>query len=50
MGNSSLEGAVRVLSDKKLMNQAVQIARTAQMLELSQIPEFEDVFVREMHF
>lgn len=50
VGNSSLEGAVRVLLDKKLMNQAVQIARTAQMLELSQIPEFEDVFVREMHF
>ncbi|MFN3531186.1 MAG: ASKHA domain-containing protein [Candidatus Brocadia sp.] len=50
VGNSSLEGAVRVLLDKKLVNNAVQIARTAQVMELSQIPDFEGVFVREMHF
>lgn len=49
VGNSSLEGAVKVLLDKKLMNNAVQIARTAQVMELSQIPEFEGFFVREMH-
>lgn len=50
VGNSSLEGAVRMLLNKKLMNDAVQIARTAQVVELSQIPEFESVFIREMHF
>jgi len=50
VGNSSLEGAVRVLLNKKQMNDANKIARTAQVVELSQIPEFEGVFVREMHF
>jgi len=50
VGNSSLEGAVKVLLNKKLVNEAVQIARTAQVVELSQIPEFESVFIREMHF
>ncbi|MCF6156413.1 MAG: DUF4445 domain-containing protein [Candidatus Brocadia sp.] len=50
VGNSSLEGAVKVLLDKKLMNDAVQIARTAQVVELSQIPEFEGVFISEMRF
>lgn len=50
VGNSSLEGAVGALFDTKLMDQAVQIARTAQVVELSQIPEFESLFIREMHF
>lgn len=50
VGNSSLEGAVMVLLNKKLIDNAVQIARTSQVVELSQIPEFEGVFVREMHF
>lgn len=50
VGNSSLEGAVRVLLNKTQMNDAVQIARTAQVVELSQIPEFENIFIREMHF
>lgn len=50
VGNSSLEGAVRILLNKKLIKNAAQIARTAQVIELSQIPEFEGVFVREMHF
>ncbi len=50
VGNSSLEGAVRVLLNKKLIDNAVQIAKTTQVIELSQIQEFEGVFVREMHF
>lgn len=49
-GNSSLGGAVRAILDKNLMHQAVHIARTAHVMELSQIPEFESVFIREMHF
>ncbi|MBI2471336.1 MAG: DUF4445 domain-containing protein [Planctomycetes bacterium] len=50
VGNSSLEGAVRMLLNKELISKAVHIAKTTQVLELSQIPEFEGVFVREMHF
>ncbi|MBM4065894.1 MAG: DUF4445 domain-containing protein [Planctomycetes bacterium] len=50
VGNSSLEGAVRMLLNKELISKAVHIAKTTQVLELSQIPEFESVFVREMHF
>ncbi len=50
VGNSSLEGAVRMLLNKKLMNDAVRLATTAQVMELSQIPDFEDTFVREMRF
>ena len=50
VGNSSLEGAVRMLLNKELISKAVHIAKTTQVLELSQIPEFEAVFVREMHF
>ncbi|HQU32250.1 MAG: DUF4445 domain-containing protein [Planctomycetia bacterium] len=50
VGNSSLEGAVRVLLNKRLVDDAVRIARTAQVVELSRIPEFERVFIREMHF
>ncbi len=50
VGNSSLEGAVRVLLNKNMIKNAVQIARTAQVIELSQIPDFEGVFIREMHF
>ena len=50
VGNSSLEGAVQALLNKKLIHDASRIARTVQVMELSQIPEFEGVFVREMHF
>ena len=50
VGNSSLEGAVRVLLNKKMIKNAAQIAKAAQVIELSQIPEFEGVFIREMHF
>lgn len=50
VGNSSLEGAIRMILDKELMNKAVHIARTAQVLELSRIPEFESTFIREMNF
>jgi uncharacterized 2Fe-2S/4Fe-4S cluster protein (DUF4445 family) len=50
VGNSSLEGAVRMLLNKELMSKAVYIAKTTQVLELSQTSEFEGVFVREMHF
>ncbi|MDN3514378.1 MAG: ASKHA domain-containing protein [Candidatus Brocadia sp.] len=50
VGNSSLEGAVRALLNKKLLNDAIRVARTAQVMELSQAPEFEDVFIRKMHF
>ncbi len=50
VGNSSLEGAVQVLLNKKLVNDASRIARTVQVMELSQVSAFEDIFVREMHF
>ncbi|MBV6342950.1 ASKHA domain-containing protein [Candidatus Magnetobacterium casense] len=50
VGNSSLEGAVRLLLDKELIRESVRIAGNAQVVELSQIPGFEDIFVREMHF
>ncbi len=50
VGNSSLEGAVQALLNKKLVNDASQIARAVQVVELSQFPAFEDIFVKEMHF
>lgn len=50
VGNSSLEGAARVLLNQKLVSDAVRIARTAQVVELSQTPDFESVFIREMRF
>ena len=50
VGNSSLEGAVRMLLNKDLINDAVRIARTAQVVELAQVPDFEDIYIREMHF
>jgi uncharacterized 2Fe-2S/4Fe-4S cluster protein (DUF4445 family) len=50
VGNSSLEGAVQALLNKKLVNDASQIARAVQVMELSQFPTFEDIFVKEMHF
>lgn len=50
VGNSSLEGAVRMLLDKELIRESIRIAGNAQVVELSQIPGFEDIFVREMHF
>jgi hypothetical protein len=33
-----------------MIKNAAQIAKAAQVIELSQIPEFEGVFIREMHF
>lgn len=50
VGNSSLEGAVRILLNKRLLNNAVRIASTAQVLELSQVASFEEIFIREMNF
>lgn len=50
VGNSSLEGAVQALLNKKLVNNASRIARTVQVMELSQVSAFEDIFVKEMHF
>ena len=50
VGNSSLEGAVRMLLDAGLINKSVHIARSAQVVELSQNPDFERTFVREMRF
>ncbi len=50
VGNSSLEGAVRLLLDKELTKESVHIARNAQVVELSQNPDFESAFVREMRF
>ncbi|MDO8094775.1 MAG: DUF763 domain-containing protein, partial [Candidatus Brocadiales bacterium] len=50
VGNSSLEGAVRLLLNEELLSKSVSIARTAQVLELSQNPEFENIFIRVMHF
>ncbi|HHT9130019.1 MAG TPA: ASKHA domain-containing protein [Candidatus Brocadiaceae bacterium] len=50
VGNSSLEGAVRMLLNKELLYNAARIARTAQVIELSQFENFEDIFIREMNF
>src|SRR3990170_5994127 len=49
VGNSSLDGAVQALLNKKLLHDASRIARTVQVTALSQFPDFEGVFVREMH-
>lgn len=50
VGNSSLEGAVQALLNKKLVNDASRIARTVRVIELSQFPSFENIFIKEMHF
>ena len=50
VGNSSLGGAIRMLLNRKLIDDGGRIARTAQGVDLAQIPDFESVFVREMHF
>ncbi|HHT9147365.1 MAG TPA: ASKHA domain-containing protein, partial [Candidatus Wunengus sp. YC61] len=50
VGNSSLEGAVQALLNKKLVDDTSRIARTVQVMELSQVSAFEDIFVKEMHF
>lgn len=50
IGNSSLEGAIRTVLDRGMMNKATRIARTAQVLELSRVSEFESIFVREINF
>ncbi len=50
VGNSSLEGAVQALLNKKLVNDASRIVRTVQVMELSQFPSFENIFIKEMHF
>lgn len=50
VGNSSLEGAVRILLHKELIQKAIRIASTSRVLELSQVPDFETTFIREMHF
>ena len=41
---------MQALLNKKLVNDASRIARTVQVMELSQIPDFEGVFVKKMHF
>ena len=50
VGNSSLAGAVMMLLNKKLADNVVRIARAAQVIELSQCENFEDIFIREMNF
>ncbi|MDE2216936.1 MAG: DUF4445 domain-containing protein [Planctomycetota bacterium] len=50
IGNSSLEGAVKTLLNKDFIQQATRISRTAQVMELSQIPDFEHIYIREMRF
>ncbi|MGQ3685247.1 MAG: ASKHA domain-containing protein [Candidatus Loosdrechtia sp.] len=50
VGNSSLEGAIRLLLNKELVNKATHIARTARVVELSHVPEFESTFIREISF
>lgn len=50
VGNSNLEGAIGIIMNKDLVDKAARIARTTQVMELSQIAEFEGVYIREMHF
>lgn len=50
VGNSSLEGAVRTLLDRKLIGRARGITGSSHAIDLSQIPAFESAYVREMHF
>lgn len=50
VGNSSLEGAIRMILNKELISKANHIAKTVQVLELSHISEFESTFIREMYF
>jgi hypothetical protein len=48
--NSSLEGTVRLLLNKNLLSRASQFEDNAEVIEISQIQEFESTFVGEMHF
>ncbi|MBI5308442.1 MAG: DUF4445 domain-containing protein [Planctomycetes bacterium] len=50
VGNSCLEGAARMLLDKELVKESVHITRNAHVVDMSQNPEFESAFIREMHF
>ena len=50
IGNSNLEGAGKLLLNKKVVNEAIHIAITTQSVDLSLIRDFESVFVREMQF
>ncbi|UJS17115.1 MAG: ASKHA domain-containing protein [Candidatus Jettenia sp.] len=50
VGNSSLEGAVMVMLNKDIVHSAAHIARNTQVIELSQLAEFESIYIREMHF
>lgn len=50
VGNSSLGGAVRTVLDSKLLGEAARIAGNSQAMDLSGVPGFEAVYVREMRF
>ncbi len=50
VGNSSLEGARRMLTDGNVIHKSADIARGAAVIELSNIEGFEAKFVSEMHF
>lgn len=50
VGNSSLEGARRMLTDRSVIHKSADIALAAAVIELSSIEGFEAKFVSEMHF
>ncbi|MCL4503012.1 MAG: ASKHA domain-containing protein [Deltaproteobacteria bacterium] len=50
VGNSSLEGARRMLLIERVREQSANIAKGAAVIELSNLEGFEARFVAEMHF
>ncbi|MDR1875623.1 MAG: ASKHA domain-containing protein [Synergistaceae bacterium] len=50
VGNTSLEGARLCLPGKKIWDDATVIARTIKPVELSESPDFQEAFIRELGF
>ena len=49
-GNSSLEGARRLLMDKGLSRASSKVAKETNVIELANEKSFEERYVRAMHF
>ena len=50
VGNAAGEGAKLVLTNRKSWDEASELARTTEFLELATMPEFQDEFVDALAF
>ncbi len=50
VGNSSLGGAIKMLLNKKLIDEAQRIGKTSVAIDLSKVPAFESAFIKEIYF